>query len=302
MPKIVVISGATSSGKSQLALDLALQINAKQNCAIINADSLQIYAGLPLLSAQPSQEEQVQISHRLYGVMAPSQNSSVANWLSLVKKEVQQLIVNKTLPIIVGGTGMYISALIEGISPVPEIDFKVRKAAIDFFEKNGLEKLQQKLIHLGEKKLLDKQRLIRAYEVYLQTGKNISYFQNQPKKQILPKANFIHLNLEIDREQLYKNCNVRFEKMLEIGAIDEVKKLREEIKDQKFSPTKTLGYKEICDYLEQKITKEEMIAIATQKTRNYAKRQLTWFRHQLPNKKVCNNQQSAIKFLLNEIF
>lgn len=301
MPQIIVISGATSSGKSQLALDLALQLKEKQNCAIINADSLQIYQGLPILSAQPSDEEQNIIPHYLYSVLTPNQNSSVANWLTLVQEKINELTANNVLPIVVGGTGMYISTLIEGISLIPEIDEKNRQEASNYFNENGADNLQQKLINLGEKKLLDKQRLIRAYEVYLQTGKTISYFQNQPKQKILPDAKFIHLNLEIDREKLYENCNLRFKKMLEMGALNEVKNLRQQIQKQDFTITKTLGYQEICQFLDQEITSQEMLKIATQKTRNYAKRQLTWFRHQMPNKKICHDQSSAIKYLLNEI-
>jgi len=302
MPKIVVISGATSSGKSRLAIDFVEKIQNKQKAVIINADSLQVYQGLPILSAQPSQAEQKLIKHRLYSALPPEKISSVANWLKLVKAEVDNAVKNKELPIIVGGTGMYISSLLDGISPIEEIDPKIRRISTDYLDKNGAENLQNKLISLGDKKIIDRQRLIRAYEVYLQTGKTITHFQSQPKEKIFKDANFVHLNLEIDRVELYENCNSRFDKMIEGGAIEEVKNLKEEIKDATYPMTKTLGYIEICQYLDEKITKENMAEIVSQKTRNYAKRQLTWFRNQIPNKQVCSKSSDAIKYLLNEIY
>jgi len=301
MSKIVIISGATSSGKSQLAVDFALRIKDKQKSVIINADSLQIYQGLPILSAQPTKEEQQLVSHRLYSRLLPNQNSSVAIWLGFVKEEIKNAIENKELPIIVGGTGMYISSLMEGISPVPEIDPEIRKESTEYFEQNGSEDLQEKLISLGEKKIIDRQRLIRAYEVYLQTGKTIAYFQSHPKEKPLKNAEFIHLNLDIPREKLYENCNSRFTRMLDQGALAEVKDLREKIKEDNPPISKTLGYAEICQYLDEEILKEEVENIVSQKTRNYAKRQLTWFRNQTPNKQVCTNSGDAIKYLINEI-
>lgn len=300
MSRIIIISGATSSGKSGLALEFASKFLNKQKCAIINADSLQIYQGLEILSAQPTKEEQGQIPHFLYSHLKASDNCNVTKWLGLVKNITNNLEQENILPIIVGGSGMYISALVEGISQIPQIDDNVRQVATNYFNEFGLIKLQQKLIDLGEKKILDKQRLIRAYEVYLQTGKLISDFHSQQKQKFFDKAKFIHINLEIPRSKLYQNCNLRFEQMLKNGAIDEVKDLRAKITNNNYQITKTLGYHEICQFLDHKITKQEMIAIATQKTRNYAKRQLTYFRNQLPQKQVFNDQEKAINYL-NEI-
>lgn len=297
MTKIVVISGATSSGKSKLAIDFVEKIRNKQESVIINADSLQFYQGLPILSAQPSKEEQEITKHRLYSQSPVENVSSVANWLKLVKIEVDQAIANKEMPIIVGGTGMYICALMDGLSPIREVDPKIRQIATQYLDENGIEDLQNKLISLGDKKIIDRQRLIRAYEVYLDTGKTITYFQNQPKEKTFKNANFIHLNLEIDRAELYKNCNSRFDKMIEGGALSEVQILREKIKDNIYPVTNTLGYLEICQYLDGKISKEEMAEIVTKKTRNYAKRQLTWFRNQIKDKQVCNNSSDSIKYL-----
>lgn len=293
--KIVIISGPTASGKSGLAMQMA----DLKDIAIINADSLQIYEGLPILSSQPTKDEQKKVPHFLYSILKPEENSSVAMWLQLVKSTVEQVLKEKKLPVIVGGSGMYISKLVEGISEIPEIEDDLRKGATALYEAIGHEEFQKKLIDLGEGKILDKHRMIRAYEVLTQTGKSISYWQNQPVKKIFESANFLHVNLNPNREKLYENCNLRFEEMLKIGALEEVQSLMDQgITDDK-QITKTLGYYEICDFILKRISREEMIKIATQKTRNYAKRQLTWFRNQLPEKHVFESANDALKFLFS---
>lgn len=295
--KAIVISGPTASGKTGLAIDLA----EYKDIAIINADSLQIYKGLPILSSQPSEEEQKKAPHFLYSILEAGESSSVAIWLKLVKETVDDVVKSGKLPVIVGGSGMYISKLIEGISDIPETDPEVRKEALALYEEIGHENFQQKLIDLGEAKILDKHRLLRAYEVLKQTHKSISFWQEQPAKKVLEDTEFLHVNLNPNREELYQNCNLRFENMLELGAFDEVKNLMDSgILDDK-QVTKTLGYYEICDFLLGRVEYEEMIKIATQKTRNYAKRQLTWFRNQLPDKKVFEDKKEALKFLRNEV-
>lgn len=300
MSKIFIISGATSTGKSEIANDLAQQLQGK--IAIINADSLQIYEGLPILSAQPTFEEQKLTPHFLYSYLKPHEKSSVALWLNLVKPIIEDLWRKNITPIIVGGTGMYLSKLVAGISKIPEISDEIKQEAQKFYDENGAEVLRQKLTDLGEKEILDKQRLIRAFEVFLQTKKTLSWWQNQPKEKIFENANFIHANLEINREKLYENCNFRFEKMLKSGAISEVENLRKILdKNQNYSITKTLGYEEICDYLDEKISEKTMIEIATKKTRNYAKRQLTWFRTQILDKKTFSDKNLLKEYILKNI-
>ena len=291
--KIVVISGPTASGKSDLALKLA----ETKDIAIINADSLQIYQGLPILSSQATEAEQKTVKHFLYSHFKPSETSSVAIWLKLVKPIVEQLWSENKLPVIVGGSGMYISKLVEGISEIPEIDEDIRAGARQLFDEIGQEEFQQKLIDLGENQIPDKQRMTRAYEVLKQTGKSISWWQERPLKKTFDEADFIHANLNPDRRKLYENCNSRFVKMLKSGAPDEVRSLIASGVDDDCQITKTLGFCEIRDFLDQRITQEKMIEIATQKTRNYAKRQLTWFRHQLPEKAVFTDSFEALGFL-----
>ncbi len=282
----LIISGPTASGKSRLALDLA----GSKDIAIINADSLQLYEGLPILSSQPTEDEKKIAPHFLYSHFKARENSSVMDWLKLVMARIEQVKSEKKLPVIVGGSGMYISKLVEGISEMPAIAEEVKKAARELYEKIGQEEFRQKF---GEDKIIDKQRLIRAAEVFMQTGKSISTWQKEAKRTPFLE-DFLHINLNPDREKLYQNCNSRFVEMLDCGAIDEVKNL---VAEDDWSITKTLGFHEIKNFLSGEITREKMIEIATQKTRNYAKRQLTWFRNQLPGKLVFTDSVTALNFL-----
>jgi tRNA dimethylallyltransferase len=297
MNKIFIISGPTASGKSALALDFA----NFRDISIINADSLQIYEGLPILSSQPSSAEQKQVKHYLYSDLKPQESSSVGLWLKLAKLAIEESWQQNKLPLIVGGSGMYISKLVDGISEIPEIDEEIRKLSRDFFEEIGVEEFRNNLIELGEEKdkiiKLDKQRLIRSYEVFKQTGKTISWWQNQPNKKLFDDKIFTHINLNPNREELYKNCNLRFEMMLENGAVEEVENFLNKFMNENLPITKTLGFVEIVDFLNGRISYEEVVKIASQKTRNYAKRQLTWFRHQLPDKRVFENKREALGYL-----
>lgn len=290
--RIVIISGPTASGKSGLALQMA----ETKDMAIINADSLQIYAGLPILSSQPSALEQKQVAHFLYSQLQPQEYSSVANWLKLIKPIIEQLWNENKLPVIVGGSGMYISKLIDGISEIPEISSEIRDQARALYDELGHEKFKE----IAQSDALDKQRLIRAYEVLLQTGEPIYFWQNNQKK-LFSDAEFIHVNLNPDREKLYKNCNLRFELMTKNGALEEVQTLINKRVNDDWQIVKTLGFYEIRDFLKGEMTQEKMIEIAAQKTRNYAKRQLTWFRHQLPQKYVFSETTAALNFLRYEI-
>lgn len=295
--RIFVISGPTASGKSGLALEFA---NFK-DITIINADSLQIYQGLPILSSQPSLLEQKQVTHKLYSILKPQESSSVALWLRLVKDEIEKSWRQSKTPVIVGGSGMYISKLIEGINEIPETSEEIKNSVRSEFEAIGIDEFRKKLISLGEEKekieKLDKQRLIRICEVLMQTGKSLSWWQNQELKTFFDREIFTHINLNPNRDLLYKNCNLRFEKMFENGAIQEVENLLKGNILTELQITKTLGFYEISDFLCGKISAEEAIAIASQKTRNYAKRQLTWFRNQLPTKIVFEEINSALQHL-----
>ncbi len=296
--RAIIISGATATGKSSLALDFS----AFKDVAIINADALQIYKGLPILSAQPSLEDKKIAPHLLYSHFEFDQNVSVMNWLKLIKTTVDEVFAQNKIPLIVGGSGMYISKLLDGISEIAEISDENKSEARNLYQEIGKEKFVETLLKMGENdsiKNLDKQRLIRLYEVLKQTKKTLSAWQEQPKKFVLDPKIFTHINLEIDREKLYKNCNLRFEKMLENGAIEEVRVLISQGVKDEMQISKTLGFFEIRDFLEGKISHAKALEISSQKTRNYAKRQLTWFRHQFKNKVVFSDAKAALEFLKN---
>jgi len=290
--KIIVISGATASGKSRVAIEVAKIFNG----AIINADALQIYRDLPILSAQPTAENLIEAEHFLYGILSANEKISVGIWLKMVVEIVKKIQQENKIPIIVGGNGMYISRLINGISEIPEIDEKFRLQAQNLYAEIGHEKFQE---NFGNSKIIDKQKLLRACEVFLQTDKKIEFFQQQPPKKALENQQFIHLNLNPPRQEIYKNCNERFAKMLENNALNEVKNYLKNINDLSSPIVNTLGFKEILEFLNNKITLDEMQSLASQKTRNYVKRQLTWFRHQFDDIVFCENEEEIFKYLKN---
>jgi tRNA dimethylallyltransferase len=292
MNKFIIISGPTASGKSALALEIAKYLPI----TIINADALQIYKSLPILSCQPSKIDQNLAAHKLYSLFAATEFFSVAKWLELVKEEVTKAWQENKLPVMVGGSGMYISKLINGINEIPPICDEIRNEARILYDTIFIEEFKKRLFLLeaddSKKEIinsLDKQRLIRNYEVIKQTGKSISWWHNQPPKLLFKDAKFLHFSLDPNRAELYENCNHRFKIILESGAIEEVKELLKLNLDNSLSITKTIGYQEIKDFLLAKINFEEMISLTSQKTRNYAKRQLTWFRNQFLEKIVISN-------------
>ncbi len=271
--KSIILSGATASGKSKFAIKLAQKYNGE----IINADALQIYRDLPILSAQPDLKDQQLIKHHLYSFLAINDYFSVVKWLELVDNKMNEIFANNKTPIIVGGSGMYITKLIDGINEIPNISNKTKEIAQNDLKKYGLASIIQKSQCLNIK---DTQRALRASEVLSQTNKPISYWQNLEKKIIQPHVKFTHYNLNLSRDILYKSCNDRFLEIIKNGAIEEVKIIKNQVKNND-KISNTIGYFEICRCLDNDINYEEMVELSCQKTRNYAKRQLTWFRNQL---------------------
>jgi tRNA dimethylallyltransferase len=280
--KILIISGATASGKSALAIKNSLEKNGR----IINADAMQLYSELPILSAQPSKVEQKLVPHFLYSVLKHNENSSVAAWLKMAIEQIDLALQKEQLPIVVGGTGLYISKLMDGINKVPEPDESLRIEVRQLMQNVEREELVKILLSLGEDLLeiekLDKQRLARRLEVFRQTGKSLSWWQLRPNEIFYPRENFEHINIELPRDELYQNCDQRLVWMFRNGAVEEVETLLKEGANEDSAISKTIGFLEIKDYLQGKISQEQAIEIASKKTRNYAKRQLTWFRNQFP--------------------
>lgn len=311
--KILIISGPTASGKSGLGLYLAKEVDG----VIINADSMQIYKGLPILSAQPTEEEQKEIEHLLYSHFEPTENCSVGIWLELIQKAIEGVFTKNKTPIVVGGTGMYVDKLINGLLPIPDISSEVRKKATDLFNKIGYEKFYEKTKKIDEESVLklnknDKQRLIRIYEVYEGTGKKLSEWQKLPNEKIYEKEQLFHINLRPPRDLLYEKCNNRFEKMLDKGGFEEVENFIKKYPGiacnlQNYPIGKTIGLLEVIQYFNDEIDKEELVRHATKKTRNYAKRQYTWYKNQFKEEDMMiinemltkNNVQTFVKKIMN---
>jgi len=276
--KVIVICGPTASGKTALSIELAKRINGE----IISCDSMQIYKDMNIGTAKPSVEEMKGIKHYLIDFVSPDERYSVADYKRDAKKAIKQIIQNGKTPIIVGGTGLYVDSLIYEIEYQDiKFDEKYRKELEKRAETEGLEKLYEEAEKIDSEAIKkisknDKKRILRILEIYHSTGKNKTQQEIESRKNEV-EYDYKVFALNWDREELYNRINKRVDIMIEQGLIDEVKYIYD--KYSKF-PTamQGLGYKEVVEYLENKISKEEMINKIKQETRRYAKRQLTWFR------------------------
>ena len=274
--KALILFGPTSSGKS----DISLKISANTNSKIINADSMQVYKNLRVLTSRPSEEDEKKFDHKLYGIIDGDKSFSVASWLDLTKREIKSSWSQNKLPILVGGTGMYIKSLIDGISEIPSIPDSIKLETEEVLKKNGLKYMHDKLIKSNKNSKIyknDTQRIIRAFNVLQFTGRSIEEWQKENKK-VLKDINFEIYIPHLEREILYKNSDKRFDLMLKQGAIDEVKTLVEQNIDPKYPIMKAIGVREIQQYLSNRLSLEECVNLSKKNTRNYIKRQLTWIR------------------------
>ena len=277
-PTVYVIGGPTASGKSNLAVELAKRINGE----IISADSMQIYKDMNIGTAKITPEEMQGINHYLIDFVSPDERYSVSSFKKDAEKAIEAILAKGKVPIIVGGTGLYIDSLILGIEFQDEkIDTKYRESLNKIAEEQGLQKLYnmaQAIDPVAMKKISenDKKRIIRVLEIYHKTGKTKTEQELESRKSEI-KYNYKLFAITMDRQVLYEKIEKRVDKMIEQGLIDEVQGILN--KYQKF-PTamQGLGYKEVVEYLENKTTKEEMVEKIKKETRHYAQRQLTWFR------------------------
>ena len=272
MKKITVIFGPTASGKSGLALQIAKKIKG----CIVNADAIQTYQDLSVITARPQPDETKIVPHYLYGYLDAWTQGTVQDWL----EKVVPVLNEKENPVLVGGTGLYLSSLINGINEIPAVDGDIRMRVRHM-------PLDEVKSMVKDCPFTDPQRLRRSLEVQLSTGKSIQYFQNQPKKKII-QANFQTIFLNPPREKLYQNCDMRFYQMIEQGGIEEVQQLME--KKPTGGVLKAIGVPEIILYLQGNISKETMCQMAILSTRHYAKRQITWFRHQIKADVTLNDK------------
>ena len=279
---IIVITGPTASGKSSFATEFA----EKHNGVIINSDSVQVYKDLEILSSRPSSEELLKVPHKLYGFLDAHASCSAGFWRSLVLKEIQECYQAGKLPIIVGGTGLYLKILIEGLSPIPQVDKNNRELAQERAKNEGIQALYEELVELDpvivtRLKSTDSQRIVRAWEVVKATGIPLSEWQrkswissNQQEKI------FTNILLLPPREEVNLRADARLDQMLEKDVLKEV----EGILKQDINPTSTIykaiGVRDFAAYLQGKLSLEEALTKAKISTRQYIKRQYTWFRTQ----------------------
>ena len=276
--KIILISGPTASGKTNFAVKIARKIQGE----IINADSMQVYKNLKILTARPNKIEQKDIKHHLYGVVDLNEKFSSGQWLELAIKEIKNIKKKKKIPILVGGTGLYFQSLINGLVKIPEIPLKFRNKVRQMSKREGQKKFYKKLLKLDPKVKdrfdpNDNQRSIRAYEIKSYTDISMYDWLARTESEF-KNSDFLKLYIETKREKLIERINLRTLNMINGGAINEVKKfLKLKIrKDQ--SVNKVIGIAELTQYLNHEVTLEEAKELISIKTRQYAKRQATWAR------------------------
>ena len=294
--KIILISGPTSSGKSNFAIKPAKKIRGE----IINADSMQVYKELKILTARPKIKEYQKIKHHLYGFQSVKKKFSTGKWLKLVTEKIAIIKKRKNIPILVGGTGLYFKALTDGLVIIPNIPIKFRNKIRNLQKKIGQKKFFKQLIKLDpliNEKInpTDVQRSIRAYEVKSYTKKSlVEWFKSTKSK--FADDDFIKIYIDFPRQDLLDKISTRTDQMLKQGAITEVKKfLKLKVEKDKTS-NKVIGINEIRDFLNKKSDLSEVKEKITVKTRQYAKRQSTWARSQMMNwQKV--NPKDLKKFL-----
>jgi tRNA dimethylallyltransferase len=278
-PPLVLIAGPTASGKSALATALAEQIGG----VVVNADSAQVYRDLRVLSAGPSDEERQAAEHRLYGVQDGALPCSAAEWAGMARREISDLHESARTPILVGGTGLYLRTLLDGIAPVPAIDAEVRATVRDAAVEENRAKLQaldpQAAARLEPN---DGARINRALEVMLSTGRTLAEWQRQREGGIADEVELRVLILLPPRKWLYARCNERFAHMIDAGAVAEVEALLARKLNPNLPVMRAIGVRELSAYLLGQTSLDDAVAAGQQATRRYAKRQYTWFAHQPP--------------------
>jgi tRNA dimethylallyltransferase len=303
-PEIVIVAGPTASGKSALALAIAEEFTG----TIINADSQQVYRDLAVLSARPGAAEMARVPHRLYGVIDAAENCSAGRWLALAKGEIEAARAAGRLPILVGGTGLYLEALLNGLAELPPIPASAREEAKALYAEVGGLAFRERLTALdpvsaGKIDANDTQRLTRAYEVALATGKPLSQWQAEQGP--APELRAVAIVLLPERAGLYEACDARVTAMIAQGAEAEARALLARNLPAHLPAMKAVGLRELGAALEGGVTRHAAIAAMQQATHHYAKRQYTWFRNRLQDSAILRRMTVKEQFsvsLLPEIF
>lgn len=282
MKPVIVVAGPTASGKSALAMEIAEAFRG----VVINADSMQVYADLRVLTARPPEEEERRVPHRLYGVLDGDEKCSAGRWREMALAEIARAHASGLLPVLCGGTGLYLQTLMRGIAPVPAVPASIRAAATALHAGMGGPAFHARLaerdpvmaarLHPG-----NTQRLIRAWEVLNATGRSLAEWQAAPRTGAATGLDFLSFVLLPARAPLYAACDGRLMQMVEAGALEEVRGLVARRLDPALPVMKALGVRELAAHLAGELALDEAIDRAQRETRRYAKRQVTWFRHQM---------------------
>jgi len=284
---VILVVGPTASGKSNLALVLAKKFGG----TIINADSMQIYQDLKIITARPNKEALSHVPHELYGVLSIEQRCSVGQWRRLALSSISTAHDYCRLPIVVGGTGLYVRALTDGLHPLPKVPLHIRKELNERARTDGASVLYKELIQCDPDTAAmlnpnDRQRIVRAMEVFLHSGKGLSQWRQGVTDNDAKKLHFYSIRMNPPRDVLYEIINMRFEKMLQEGAIEEVQNLLRLKPPDDHPLIKAVGVRPIIAYLNKEIAHSQLVELGRGDTRRYAKRQLSWFR----NKNISNLQ------------
>lgn len=283
LSKALLIAGPTASGKSALALELALSAGG----IVINADSMQVYRDLRIITARPTRGEEARAPHRLYGHVDAAVNFSAGAWVVDAANALEEAKAEGRLPIFIGGTGLYFKALTAGLSVVPPIPTEIREDVRARLERDGVEALHVELARRDPRaaerlNLRDRTRIARALEVIEATGRSLLDWHHEGQPPLLPKDSFRALFLAPERDELYARIDARFDAMLGAGALKEVERFAVRGLDPLLPAMKAHGVPALIRHLRGELSLADAAAIGRADTRHYAKRQFTWFRHQLP--------------------
>lgn len=293
-----IIFGPTASGKSDFAHIVAKKING----AVINIDSMQLYDSLKILTSSPKDDEKEDINYFLYNYVSYATNYNLSNYLIDLKSALEKCREKNLVPIITGGTGMYILSALNGLNIFPDIDKEIKEDIYKLIQTDGLIDAYEKLKKLDPQRASeinqnDHTRVTRSLELIIQTGKVFNELKNQKSSSLLEnyETNLIYLNPA--REFLYNNINERFNQFIDLGAIDEVNNFIKKSSNISIPFQKVIGLDEIKNYLDNKLSLDEVIEICSQKTRNFAKRQFTFFNNQFKQPKQVLSYNSKDEFL-----
>ncbi len=292
----LIIAGPTASGKSGLALAIAREFGG----TIINADSMQVYEELRILTARPSNEDEALVPHRLYGFQSASDTCSAAQWSELAAAEMHSLWAEGRLPVLAGGTGFYFRTMTEGLNDIPAVPASVRQEVEAMRDDLGPEAFHAKLaeVDAGTAERLppgDRQRMIRAMEVFMATGRSLTDWHEGAPRPVVPDARFLSVLLDPPRETLNAATDARFDAMLAAGAVEEAAALKALRLDLDLPAMKSLGLGELIAHLDGDMSLDAAVRGAKQATRRFAKRQQTWFRNQFdPNIRVSAQYSESL--------